>query len=327
MLSMVWLLALILLSLVLIFWSTNHFVDGAAAGAKHMGISSFTIGLTLVALGTSGPEIAVSVVASLNNNQGLAIGNVAGSNNANIGLVLGLAALCTAMPFPNSVLKAELPSLAFIVVVSLLLLLDLYLSFTDGLILLAMLVIGAILWHRFKPEQTTDEIISSAIDAPELSRREATWRFLSGLVILLASTRLLVWGGAELAESLGVSQTFIGLTVIALGTSIPELATTLNSTFKGHVSLAIGNLIGSNIFNLTLVLGLVGVLSPTPVESVAVQRDFIAVLGFTLLLALFGYGLAKKPIIARIEGAILLSLWIGYNALIIHQAVVHHGAS
>lgn len=318
---MLWLALLILVSLVLIIWSTDRFIDGAGASASHMGISSFTIGLTLVALGTSGPEIAVSIMAALNDTPHLAVGNVAGSNNANIGMVLGVVAIYKAIPFPNRILKVELPFLCIIVLITMLLLFDLKLDVTDGLILMSALGIGILFWRSLKDKQTAEELMQSAMHTPTLSKRVADWHFISGLIVLLVSTEFLVWSGVELAHRLDVSEMFIGLTIIAVGTSLPELATAIGGIIKGNVGLAIGSVVGSNILNLALVLGLVGVLSPLQIESVALYRDFIVVLAFTTMLAVFAYGFAKKPMIGRVEGGILLSMWLAYNVLIIYQTI------
>lgn len=319
---MLWQSLLVIVSLALIFWSANFFLDGAAASAAHLGISPFTIGLTLVALGTSGPEIAVAVMAALNNTPNLAMGNVAGSNNANIGMVLGIAALYSAIPFPNRVLKVELPFLCILVLVSLLLLSDLRLSVADGFILISTLGIGVLLWRTHQTKQIiAKELIHSLEDLPKLSKLQSTWHFVFGLIVLLVSTELLVSSGAKLALGLGVSETFIGLTFIAVGTSLPELATTVGGVIKGNAGLAIGNVVGSNILNLALVLGLIGVLSPLQIESATLYRDFIVVLTFTLMLAVFAYGFHKRPSIGRVEGGVLLCMWIAYNALILFQSL------
>lgn len=313
-------LSAVLIGLVLIVWSADRFLNGAVAVARLLNISPFLIGLTLVALGTSGPEIVVSIVAALNGTPEIAIGNVLGSNNANIGLVIGITALVTSLSFPQHVLKAELVYLLVATAVTVFCLADHNLSRLDGaLLIMTLLIIGGYIALNKEKHAT---IIPAPPDNAKLSSKsgkKATWHFISGLVVLLISTQLLVEGASELARMLEVSELVIGLTIVAIGTSLPELAATLSGALKGQSSLAIGNIVGSNILNLLVVLAIAAVLSPTEIAPVAVNRDFLVVMAFTILLALFAYGFPSKPIVNRFEGFVLFSAWVAYNILIYIQ--------
>lgn len=310
-------LGTILIGLVLIVWSADRFLNGAATVGKLLNISPFLVGMTLVAIGTSGPEIVVAIVSALNQTPAIAIGNVFGSNSANIGLVIGVTAMLTTLPFPKATLKAELPYLMIATIIALFCLLDRHLSRTDSIILIGTLF--ALGWHIARNKGQHSELIASTLKTKSMPNKKAIWHFSSGLIILLISTELLVVGASNLAGLLGVSELVIGLTIVAVGTSLPELATTLSSALKGQTGLAIGNIIGSNILNLVVVLSIAGLISPTEIAPVAINRDFVVVMAFTLLLALFAYGFSAKPIIARFEGFVLFLAWIAYNVLIYVQ--------
>lgn len=310
-------------------WSADRFLSGAAATASHLGVSKLLIGLTVVSLGTSTPEILVSLMAAVDGNPLLAVGNAIGSNIANIGLVLGLTAMVAPLPFAQGVLRTELPWLLGATLLTLVLLFDLHLSFTDGLLLLGGL---ALILYRLKQHygvgaDTADDPVAEALqeeleELPELSRGRAAFWLVAGLVVLLISAELLVWGAVEIAAWLGVSELIIGLTVIAVGTSLPELAATLGAALKGQADIAIGNVVGSNILNMLAVLAVPALVSSPEVGIEVLWRDCGMMLALTIALALFAYAIGSRPVITRFEGAVILLGWIGYNAVLFQQVPI-----
>lgn len=315
-------LAVLIASFVTLVWSADRFVSAAASAADSFGVSKLIIGLTIVAVGTSAPEILVSVAAALDDHPILAIGNAIGSNIVNIGLVLGVTAIVAPLPFKPSVLKTELPWLLGTTLLAALCLFDLHLGRIDGLLLLTGL--GYLMWRIARATRTDSELSETFEEElgelPVMTVRSAIIWIVVGLAILLVSARLLVWSATNIAEFLGVSDLVIGLTVIALGTSLPELATTLGAAIKGHTDIAIGNVVGSNILNILGVLAVPGLLAPTEFATEVLWRDFGAMVAFTVMLALFAYGIGSRPVITRFEGAVLCLTWFGYNLLLFHQA-------
>ena len=283
------------------------------------------IGLTVVSLGTSAPEILVALAAAIEGTPLLAVGNAIGSNIANIGLVLGVTALIAPLPFSQTVLKTELPWLLGATFLALVLLFDLVLSRIDGLILLAGL--AAILYRLVRANggqdsELRDNIAEELEELSVMTTPQATiWLFV-GLAVLLASAELLVWAASTIADRLGVSDIIIGLTIVAIGTSLPELAATVGSAIKGHSDIAIGNVVGSNILNILAVLSVPGLVSTTHIENVSLWRDCGMMLALTLMLAFFAYAVNTRPattVITRFEGAVMLFAWVGYNLLLAQQ--------
>ena len=305
-------------------WSADRFLSGAASTASHMGVSKLLIGLTVVSVGTSAPEILVAVAASLEGNKLLAVGNAIGSNIANIGLVLGITAIIAPLPFSQTVLKSELPWLLGATALALILLFDLELSVIDGILLLTGL--GLVLYRLLKKQGVGSDVSSSIEeeldDMPQMTTRQAWFWLVLGLIVLLFSAELLVWAATTIAERLGVSELIVGLTIVAVGTSLPELAATVGSAIKGHTDIAIGNVVGSNILNILAVLAVPGLIGGTDIESAALWRDCGMMLALTLLLALFAYAINSVPVITRFEGAVMLFAWIGYNYLLIQSVPV-----
>ncbi len=314
----------LLIGLIVLVISADKFVTGAASIARKMGISPFLIGLTIVGLGTSAPEILVSAIASFQGNTGLAVGNALGSNIANIGLILGATAIISPLAFKSELLKRELPILMVVSVVCFLLALD-GLSLFDGVLMLVMLL-AFLLWliRSAKKEKNNpskiDPLEQDFInEMPEdVSESKARIFFVVGLIGLLASSKLLVWAAVNIAESFGVSDLVIGLTIVALGTSLPELAASISSVLKKEDDLAVGNVIGSNMYNLLAVYSLPGIIAPGPVAESVIYRDFPVMLAFTAVLFLFG--LAKSGRINRWAGGGLVL------AYLIYQGVVYQGA-
>ena len=307
---------------VTLVWSADRFLNGAAATANNFGMSKLLIGLTIVSLGTSAPEMLVAASAAKNGTPLLAIGNAIGSNIANIGLVLGFTAVLVPLPFARSVLKAELPWLMAATGAAFVVLFDLHLGVLEGLFLIAMLV--ALIYRLWRENRSSDPEVFPELEEleeiPELPRWRALLWLLSGLVVLLVSAEVLVWAATTIAQALGVSELIIGLTIIAVGTSLPELAATVGSALKGHTDIAIGNVVGSNILNILAVMSIPGLLAPTDFDGEVLWRDFGVMLALTLLLLLFAYGIGARPLITRFEGLVLLASWIGYNGLLYVQA-------
>ena len=306
-------------------WGAERFLSGAASTASHLGVSKMLIGLTVVSIGPSAPEILVALAAAVENNPLLAVGNAIGSNIANIGLVLGVTALIAPLPFSQTVLRAELPWLLGATFLALVLLFDLELSALDGLLLLAAL--GWILFKLIRNQKTAGADISESIseeleEFPEMTSPRALMWLIIGLLVLLASAELLVWAATTIADQLGVDDIVIGLTIVAIGTSLPELAATVGSAIKGHSDIAIGNVVGSNILNILAVLAIPGLINPTFIESVSLWRDCGMMLALTMLLALFAYAVNSQPVITRFEGAVMLCAWVGYNMLVVQQVTV-----
>ncbi|MGD8417611.1 MAG: calcium/sodium antiporter [Pseudomonadales bacterium] len=319
-----WFLILtLILGFIALVWSADKFLSGAASTANHLGVSKMLIGLTVVSVGTSAPEILVSTAASIEGKGLLAIGNAIGSNIANIGLVLGITAIIAPLPFSQTVLKAELPWLLGATFLALILMFDLYLSPIDGILLLSGL--GLILWRLVRNQQHAGADVSESIkeeldELQHMPRGQAFFWLIAGLLVLLVSAEVLVWSATQIAEALGVSELIIGLTIVAVGTSLPELAATVGSAIKGHSDIAIGNVVGSNILNILAVLAIPGLIGGTEIDIVALWRDCGMMLALTLLLALFAYAIGSQAVITRFEGLVMLAGWVGYNLLLVNQA-------
>ena len=297
-------------------------MSGAAATANNLGASKILIGLTVVSIGTSAPEILVALAAAIEGTSILAVGNAIGSNIANIGLVLGVTAMVAPLPFSASVLKVELPWLIGVTLLALWCLHDLHLGVVDGLLLLAglsLIIHRLVRSQRRKPE--LPEAIQEELEGLEgMPMGRALVYLIVGLAVLLAAAQTLVWAATEVAEYLGVSELIIGLTVIAIGTSLPELAATLAAAIKGHPDIAIGNVVGSNILNIVAVLAVPALITPVGLEIHVLWRDYGMMAALTLLLVLFAYGFGSRPIITRFEGYVMALAWVGYNVLLYTQA-------
>lgn len=317
-------ITLILVGFALLIWSSDRFVLGAAALARNLGVSPLLIGLTIVGFGTSAPEILVSGMASLQGNPGLAIGNALGSNIANIGLILGVTAILVPLAVNSDVLRKEYPILLIVSMASYVMLMDHELGRVDGAILLfglftSMFLVIKIAQTRQKSDRLAQEF---ADEIPsDLSTRKSILWFCIGLVILLIGSRILVTGAVDIARAFGVSDLVIGLTIVAVGTSLPELATSITSALKNEHELAVGNIIGSNLYNLLAVLAVPGLVSPGPVAGEVLSRDMPMMLALTLALYLMGTGRNGKGRINRLEGTILLLVFVSYQFWIYYQSI------
>ncbi len=321
---MIWLPVLLMaVGFIALVWSADRFLSGAAACATNLGISKMLIGLTVVSIGTSAPEILVAVFAAIDDNPLLAVGNAIGSNIANIGLVLGITAIVAPLPFSARVRKTELPWLLGATFLAIALMFDRHLSVLNGIILLAGLTV--ILYQLVRGQNKRDQELSPSMqeelnEIPDMTTLQSVAWLILGLIVLLISAQILVYAATEIATTLGVSEMIIGLTIVAIGTSLPELAATIGSAIKGHTDIAIGNVVGSNILNILAVLAVPSIMAPTDIDFAALWRDCGTMLALTLMLALFAYGINSRAVITRFEGAVMLMAWIGYNVLLIQQA-------
>jgi len=311
--------AAVLVGFALLVWGADRFVMGASATAANLGVSPLIIGLTVVAFGTSAPEILISAVAAWSGNTGLAIGNALGSNIANVGLVIGVSALIVPLSVHSDTLRREFPILFAIMLLALLLMFDGELSRFDGTVLLASMAV-MLYWvvNLGLTSRKSDPIkkeFAAEIPTHMPMSRAATWLLL-GLVILFVSSRMLVWGAVSIAIFFEISDLVIGLTIVAIGTSLPELAASVMSAIKKEHDIAIGNVIGSNMFNLLAVMGLPGVIHPSRFDQVVLSRDFPMMFGLTLGLFAMAYGFHKESHINRIQGGILLLAYMAYLVVI-----------
>lgn len=314
----------IIIGFIVLVWGADRFVMGAAALARNLGVAPLLIGLTIVGFGTSAPEIMVSGMAALQGNPGLAIGNAIGSNIANIALILGTTALLAPLLVRSTILRQEYPLLLGVSTVVYLLLLDGELSLADSLVMLLGLL-GCLLWlvrigvRRANNHDPLAEGAEAEIPKNMGTLAASLW-FVAGLALLVASSRMLVWGAVEVATALGVSDLVIGLTIVAIGTSLPELATSIMSALKNQHDMAVGNIIGSNIYNLLAVLPVPGLVAPTLITGDVLLRDFPIMLGLTLVLLVMGIGRSGNGRINRIEGGILLACFIAYQTWLVFAA-------
>ncbi|MGK7295406.1 MAG: calcium/sodium antiporter [Candidatus Wenzhouxiangella sp. M2_3B_020] len=301
--------------LVLLLWSAERFVASASAIAGHFGMPPLLIGMLVIGFGTSAPEMTVSVLSAATGNTGIALGNAYGSNITNIALILGVTALIAPIAVHSRVVRVELPALLAITALAGWQLLDGTVSRTDALLLLLVfaLLLAWTLWTSLRrPDDTLADDIEDSGMAAGAPGRNAAW-LLVGLLVLIASSRLLVWGAVDVAEAVGLSQVVIGLTVVAIGTSLPELASSLTAARRGEHDLAVGNVVGSNLFNTLVVVGLAGIVRPLPVPATLIQRDLPVMIGLTVVLLLFCYGFRGPGRINRLEGAALAAGFIAFT--------------
>ncbi|AAP95709.1 calcium/sodium:proton antiporter [[Haemophilus] ducreyi] len=313
----------ILIGLILLVWSADKFVEGAASSARHFGMSPLLIGILIVGLGTSSPEMIVSASSALNGVSGIALGNAYGSNITNIALILGITVLIKPIIVASEVIKKELPILIAITLISAYFLIDAKVTQLEAIILLIIFAfyIGWTIWIGVVNKQ--DRLATMApLETENMPLKKSLFWIVVGLLTLMASSRLLVWGAVEIAHQFQVSDLVIGLTIIAVGTSLPELASSIIAARKGQSDLALGNIVGSNLFNTLAVVGIAGAVEPMQVEDAVFSRDMLVMLALTLLLFLFSLSLNKKPgKITRLEGAILFSCYLAYTLYLLNTAI------
>ncbi len=313
--------ALIVIGIIMLAWSADRFVDSAAAIAVSLRMPPMIIGLTIVSLGTSLPEMLVSATAAINGDPDIGIGNVLGSNIANIGLVLGLTALIVPLMVKSRTLKHEMPLLFMVTFLTFALMSDGDLSFSDGLILLITLVLVLFLIIRIGLKDRHDPLAQEFSESmpAKTGRGRSIIIFLVSLTLMIISSRLLVQGAADIARYLGISDLVIGLTIVAIGTSLPELVASIFSVLKNEADLAIGNVIGSNMFNLLAVLAMPALIQPGRFAPEALLRDFPVMLAFTIALFVVSFG-KKGGKINRFEGGLLAGAFAGYLYFLYLQA-------
>ncbi len=307
------------LGLVVLVWSADLFVDGAASTAGYLGMPPLLIGMVVVGFGTSAPEMLVSALASFQGNPGIALGNAYGSNITNIALILGITALISPISVSSSILRKELPVLSIVTGLAAWQLWDGEISRFDGLVLL--LVFGFVMvWSVVQGMGNRGDALAEELDADgdeALPIGRSVLRLALGLALLIGSSRSLVWGAVEIAKSFGVSDLIIGLTIVAIGTSLPELASSIAAARKGRHEIALGNVLGSNLFNTLAVVGIAGVIHPMSVGPEVLSRDVAVMASLTLALFVMGYGFGRIGRINRIEGAVLLISYVGYTVYLI----------
>lgn len=312
----------VVVGLVLLIWSADRFVFGASSVARNSGISPMLIGLTIVAMGSSAPEMLVSATAAAQGRLDTSVGNALGSNITNILLVVGLTALLKPIAVASLTLKREFPLLIVFTLLGFYLISDHLLTRAEGIILLAVFFgfIGYLVYlgTQAKPDDPLIANIEEEIPEPANNLVAGFWIIL-GLILLLASSQLLVNGAVTIARHFGLSDLVIGLTIIAIGTSLPELAASVIGIIKGEDDLALGNIIGSNIFNILAVLGLGAVIGPGILDPLAGSRDGYVMLAATVLLLVMSFRFTRLQRINRLEGGLLLSGFIGYQWLLFTQ--------
>lgn len=314
----------IVFGLALLVWSADRFVEGSAATAGHFGMPPLLIGMVIVGFGTSAPEMVVSAIAASQGNPGIALGNAYGSNITNIALILGLTALIKPITVQSQVLRKELPILLLVTALAVWQLWDGSITRTDGIVLLAVFAV-LMTWTvrvgmRRKPDTLGEEVAQELTGADIPLRRGILW-LVVGLVLLVVSSRILVWGAVVVAQAFEVSDLVIGLTVIAIGTSLPELAASLVAVRRGEHDIALGNILGSNLFNTLAVVGIAGTITPVTVGPEVLTRDVLVMVVLSVSLFFMGYGIRGRPgRINRFEGLALLACYVGYIGYLLRTA-------
>ncbi len=309
---------------ILLIWSADRFICGAVATARNFNVPPLIIGLTIVGFGTSVPEIMVAIFAAYDGSPAMAIGNAIGSNITNITLVLGVAALIAPLDVHSRIIKRELPVLLGAMLLALILMQDMTLSRFDGFILLSMLFL--LMWWMTREgiQNPTEDMLSEEImgELPKpMSTPAALFWLIGGLILLTISSKILVWGAVNIAVAFGISDLAIGLTIIAVGTSLPELATSITGSLRKEHDIVIGNVVGSNLFNTLGVLAVPGIIAPSRLAHGIMQRDMPILFILTIALFIMAYGFRGPGRINRIEGGILLAAFIGYQCLLFFTVI------
>lgn len=313
----------VIIGLAVLVWSADKFVDGAVGIAEYCGMSTLLIGMVIVGFGTSAPELTVSALSAGQGNPELALGNAYGSNIANIALILGATALISPILMQRSVIRGDLPILIAVSILSIVLVWDGSVVRWNGVLLLVVfaLVMGYSIWRELRKARAEAPDPAEGESAEKASLGKSIMWLVLGLALLVASSRALVWGAVVIARTLGVSDLLIGLTIVAIGTSLPELASSIAAARKGENDLALGNIIGSNLFNTLAVVGLAATISPMDeIEKAVTYRDMPFMTALTVALIVLGFRRKGDGRLNRIAGAILLAVYIGYLALLVVQA-------
>ena len=308
-----WLQAVVLIiSLLVLAWSADRFVDGSCGLAHYLGVSPFLIGMIIVGFGTSAPEMLVSTVSAFEGSPDIALGNAYGSNITNVLLILGVAAIVNPIKVDFSVVKKELPLLAGTIILTVFLALDGFISRINAVTMLVLFIPIMVISSLGKKDETSEE---------DSGRKESLLKsiclIILGLALLISSSRALVWAAKDIALALGVSELIIGLTIVALGTSLPELAASVSAARKNEHGVAFGNVVGSNLFNTMCVVGIAAAITPVEVDPKILTRDLPATAVVTLFLFIFG--IRKK--IDRVSGVLLVAVYIAYTALLAFKVI------
>jgi len=308
--------------LVFLIWGADRFVHGAAATARNLGVAPLLIGLTIVAFATSAPEVLVAIVAAARGETDLAVGNAIGSNIANIGLVLGGVALIKPIELTSATLRREMPALLAVSLLTVSLFLDNYLSRVDGFVLMIGLLIVMIWLVRLGVRSSASDPMSAdyAAEIPRnLSMRAAVMWLIVGLASLLLGAKFMVNASVEIAVALGVTELVIGILLVALATSLPELAVSMVSALKGEYGLALGNIVGSNTFNSLAVIGIAAIIEPAALPPSVLSLHIFVLVAFTLVLFAMTYDYDGRGHISRVEGGALLIAFFAYDGYVVMQ--------
>jgi len=324
---MITFIAAILVGLFLLIWSADRFIEGASSIARILGISPLIVGMLIIGFGTSAPEMIVSATAAFQGNPSLGIGNALGSNITNITLVLGLTAIFYTLPVHSRLLKQEIPLVLSTAVLAWYLMADGFFSRLDSIILVIVMFL-VLIWMVYsanKDRHTHDPLVDESIDElpDEMPLPNSIFWTVVGLILLLLSSQMLVYGASNIAKVMGVSDLIIGLTIVAIGTSLPELAATISSARKGETDLAVGNIVGSNLFNTLAVLPIPALVQPLEIPDGVLDRDIWVMLAATVILLVFCFGLGHESRykITRLKGLFLLSAFFAYQGLLYFQTV------
>ncbi len=312
-------LVIFVVGLIVLSWSADRFVYGASALAKNIGVAPMMIGLTIVAMGSSAPEIVVAATASLAGSPDTAVGNALGSNITNIALVLGITALIKPILVQSTTLKRELPLMLMVTLIAVYFLSDSEVSRIEGIVLITLfvLVIAGMAVLSFSVDKNDPLVAETDSEVPkDVQTSTAVFWVIVGLILLPLSAHFLVESAVFIARHFGISDLVIGLTIIAIGTSLPELAASIAGVLKGEDDLALGNIIGSNIFNILAVLAMPGLISPSAIDANAADRDSLVMLGLSVLLFVFCFNLNSMRRINRYEAFVFLLIFVGYQYIL-----------
>ncbi|WP_107860812.1 calcium/sodium antiporter [Neisseria weaveri] len=319
---MIWAILAVVVGLVLLTYSADRFIDGAAITARHFGMSPLFIGMVIVGFGTSAPEVVVSILSAIEGAPGIALGNAYGSNITNIALILGITALISPILVQKDIIYREFPILIAVTALTVLLLWDGHISRWDGIILIGALAASFIptVLKSFKGADNIIEDLAVELENEENKTplRHALIMLVVGLIILVLSSRMLVWGAVSIAQNFGVSDLVIGLTVVAVGTSLPELASSVIAARKGEHDIAMGNVIGSNLFNTLAVVGLAALINPLQAAPEVLNRDVLIMSALTV--GVFALSWLLKGKLNRGIGVLLLLCYAAYTVYLIATA-------
>ncbi len=307
--------AFLIVGLIILVWSADKLVFGSAALARNFGISPLVIGMTILAMGSSAPEMMVSATAALDGKTNTAVGNVLGSNIANIALILGITAIIKPLSISSPVLRREFPLMIAVTLLAGAIMWNNHLGFYEGVLLFVLFAVFILAMLKIsRNEQKNNDVLLAEQESeiPEgVNNSKATLWVVVGLILLPISAQLLVDNAVIIAKYFGMSDLVIGLTIIAIGTSLPELAASLAGVLKGEDDMAVGNIVGSNVFNILAVMGIPGILNPSMLSEHAMGRDFWVMLGVSIMLVIMALG--KSRSINRIEGSILFASFLAYQ--------------